>query len=42
MPVDGVFRPTSKRPKRHAPLRPLDENRPVQDHRTDEEVLAGK
>ena len=42
IPVDGVFRPTSKRPKRRAPLRSVDENRPVQDTRTDEEVLAGK
>ena len=42
MPVDGVFRPTTKRSKRRAPLRPVDENRSAQDPRTDEEVLAGK
>jgi hypothetical protein len=42
LPVDGIFRPTTKRPKRRTKLRPLDENKALQDTRTDEEVMAGK
>ncbi|CAF2344631.1 unnamed protein product [Rotaria sp. Silwood2] len=38
--VDGIFRPTFKRPKRRTQLRSLDENRTLQDTRTDEEVMA--
>jgi hypothetical protein len=41
LPVDGVFRPTLRRPKRAAQLQPLDESKALQDTRTDEEVMAG-
>jgi hypothetical protein len=41
LPVDGIFRPVHKRPKRKTQLRPLDENKPLHDTRTDEEVMAG-
>ncbi|CAF5187287.1 unnamed protein product, partial [Rotaria magnacalcarata] len=40
IPVDGVFRPTLKRPKRRGKLRSLDENKPVHDSRTEEELMA--
>jgi hypothetical protein len=42
LPVDGIFRPTTKRPKRRTKLRSLDENKTLEDTRTDEEVMAGK
>ncbi len=42
LPVDGIFRPPTKRPKRRTQLRPLDENKTLQDTRTDEEIMAGK
>ncbi|CAF0798778.1 unnamed protein product [Rotaria sordida] len=38
--VDGIFRPTFKRPKRRTQLRSLDEKQTLQDTRTDEEVMA--